>query len=126
MHPNFLILFVDSFFYFNVATNFFVMQNVTVEETKNKIESNHAFHLIDVREPHEHAEFNIGGTLLPLGKIQTMQIDDIDDWKQDEIIVYCRSGVRSMQAAMVLQQLGFAHVSNMTGGVLAWKEKFNN
>jgi len=77
--------------------------------------------LIDVREPHEHAEFNIGGTLLPLGKIQTMQIDDIEDLRSEPVIVYCRSGMRSAQAAMILEQLGFSDVSNLEGGMLGWQ-----
>ena len=49
------------------------MQTITVEELKAKIDNGETLHLVDVREPHEHAEFNIGGILLPLGKVQTMQ-----------------------------------------------------
>ncbi len=100
-----------------------MFQTITPEELQEKLKNKESIHLIDVREPHENAEFNIGGTLFPLGKIQTMQIDDIEDLRNEEVIVYCRSGVRSMQAAMILQQLGFTNVFNLTGGMLAWKEK---
>ena len=48
------------------------MKNITVNELKSKIDAHENLHLIDVREPHEHAEFNIGGTLLSVGKIQSM------------------------------------------------------
>jgi rhodanese-related sulfurtransferase len=48
--------------------------------------------LVDVRQPEEHADFNIGGILLPLGNIMSMQIDDIEDLRNQEIICYCRSG----------------------------------
>jgi rhodanese-related sulfurtransferase len=40
------------------------------------------------------------------------------------VIVYCRSGGRSGQAAMILETMGFSNVKNLTGGVLAWQEKF--
>lgn len=100
-----------------------MFQTITPEELQKKINAKKTIHLIDVREPHENAEFNIGGILIPIGKIQTMQIDEIEDLREEEVIVYCRSGVRSSQAAMILQQLGFTNVSNLTGGMLAWKEK---
>ena len=51
------------------------MQTITVEDLKAKLDAGEQIHLVDVREPHEHAEFNIGGILLPLGKVQTMQVD---------------------------------------------------
>jgi rhodanese-related sulfurtransferase len=100
------------------------MTPITVDEVKFRLESGEKLNLIDVREPHENADFNIGGTLVPLGKIQTMMIDDIDDLKNEEVICYCRSGQRSMQASLMLETFGFTDVKNLTGGMLAWKEKF--
>ncbi|GAA3951002.1 rhodanese-like domain-containing protein [Chitinophaga oryziterrae] len=100
------------------------MENITAEELKKRIDSGEALHIVDVREPHEHEEFNIGGTLLPLGDIRAMQIDEIEDLKEDEVIVYCRSGARSSQAAMILETMGFSNVKNLAGGMLGWQEKF--
>jgi rhodanese-related sulfurtransferase len=100
------------------------MQNITVEELKRRMDAGEKINLIDVREPHENADFNIGGTLIPLGKIQTMQVDDIEDLKGEEVILYCRSGNRSGQACMVLDMLGFKETKNLTGGMLGWQEKF--
>ena len=100
------------------------MQNISVDELKSRLDAGEKLHIIDVREPHENAEFNIGGILVPLGKIQTMQIDEIEDLKGEEVIVYCRSGNRSGQACMFLDTLGFKNTKNLTGGMLAWKEKF--
>ena len=100
-----------------------MFKTIEPEAVKARMDANDTIHLIDVREPHEHAVFNIGGTLLPLGKIQTMQIDDIEDLRSEEVIVYCRSGVRSSQAAMMLQQFGFTNVINLAGGMVAWQEK---
>jgi len=101
------------------------MQPISVEELKARIDSGESLHLVDVREPGEHAEFNIGGLLLPLGKVQTMQTDDIDDLKDEEVIVYCRSGNRSGQACLILETAGFTNVKNVTGGMLAWQDRIS-
>ncbi|HEU4552260.1 MAG TPA: rhodanese-like domain-containing protein [Chitinophaga sp.] len=100
------------------------MENITPEELKKRMDSGEQLNLVDVREPHENAEFNIGGILLPLGDIRAMQTDEIDNLKDQEVIVYCRSGNRSGQAAMVLETMGFQNVKNLAGGMLAWQEKF--
>ena len=100
------------------------MRNINVEELKSKIDAGEKVNLVDVREPDENAEFNIGGKLVPLGKIQSMQVDDLDDLKNEEVIVYCRSGRRSVTACLFLETFGFTNTVNLEGGVLAWKEKF--
>ena len=100
------------------------MTTITAEEVKARIDSGEKINIIDVREPQENTEFNIGGTLVPLGKIQTMQLDDIEEWKNDEVIVYCRSGNRSGQACLILEMAGFTNVKNLTGGMLEWRDKF--
>jgi len=100
------------------------MNNITVEELKKRIDAGEELHIVDVREPHENAEFNIGGILLPLGQVQTMQIDEIEDLKDKEVIMYCRSGNRSGQACMFLEMMGFKNTRNLVGGMLAWEEKF--
>ncbi len=100
------------------------MQTITVQELKERLDAGEKIHLVDVREPAENAEFNIGGVLLPVGEIRNMQTDSVDDWKDDEVILYCRSGNRSGQAAMILEQLGFKNVKNLVGGMLAWQQNF--
>jgi rhodanese-related sulfurtransferase len=100
------------------------MNVISVDELKLKMDKGEKLNLIDVRETHENADFNIGGILLPLGKVQTMQIESIDNLKTEPVIVYCRSGNRSMQAAMLLEQFGFENVTNLAGGMLAWEAKF--
>jgi rhodanese-related sulfurtransferase len=100
------------------------MENITVEEVKRRMSDGEKLNLVDVREPHEHADFNIGGILHPLGYIQAMQTDELESMKDEEIILYCRSGNRSGQAAMILETMGFANTKNLIGGMLAWEEKF--
>ena len=102
------------------------MENITPEELKTRIDNEEKITLIDVREPAETAEFNIGGISFPLGKIQSMQTEDLEHLKEEEVICYCRSGQRSQMAAMVLEQLGFTSVKNLKGGMLAWKEHENS
>jgi len=99
------------------------MNTITAEEVKARLDAGETIHLLDVREPDERAAFNIGGIFLPLGHIQTMQTDDIEDLKNEEVIVYCRSGGRSGQACLILQTMGFTNVINLTGGMLNWQEK---
>ena len=100
------------------------MQNITNDELKARLAAGEQLNLVDVREPHENAEFNIGGILYPLGKIKSMNVEELEDLKNEEVICYCRSGNRSGQACLILDTLGFKDTKNLVGGMLAWTEKF--
>ena len=100
------------------------MTNISSEELKSRLDAGEKINLLDVRQPEETAEYNIGGIALPLGIIQSMQTDEIEDWRDQEIICYCRSGNRSGIAALLLEEMGFADVKNLAGGMLKWKEKY--
>jgi len=102
------------------------MQNITVEELKARLDAGEHLNILDVREPAEYAQFNINGKLIPLGQIMGMQFDDIEDWKDQEIIVHCHAGMRSMQACMMLETAGFSNLKNLTGGMKDWQEKYGN
>ncbi|MEO8583885.1 MAG: rhodanese-like domain-containing protein [Flavitalea sp.] len=97
------------------------MENISVQEVSTRLQSGEKLHLVDVREPDENADFNIGGILLPLGAIYSMQLESIEDFKESEVIVYCRSGNRSLQAALFLETAGFKNVKNLAGGMNEWK-----
>ena len=95
--------------------------DITVQEYKQREKDNALdFFLLDVREPYEHDEFNIGGKLIPLGEI-TARLDELISHRDDEIVVYCRSGKRSAMAKMLLQQAGFKNVRNFEGGMIAYQ-----
>ena len=96
---------------------------ITVQELKQKLDQKEDFLLLDVREPHEYEEFNIGAKLIPLGSIP-VAVDDLEDYREKEIVVHCRSGARSASAQQFLIGVGFKDVKNLTGGVLAWQEAF--
>jgi len=75
--------------------------------------------VVDVREPHEWREGHIdGAVLLPLSRIGrlTQQVR-----REQEVILVCRSGNRSNAAAQALIQAGYADVSNLAGGMIAWQ-----
>jgi rhodanese-related sulfurtransferase len=102
------------------------MQNITVEELKKRMDQGENLNIVDVREPYENAEFNIGGILYPLGNIQSMMVDELEPFRDEEVILYCRSGNRSGQACMILETLGFKNTKNLVGGMLAWQDKFGS
>lgn len=100
------------------------MTTISLQEVHDRISNGEGLHLVDVRQPEEHADFNIGGTLLPLGNIMSMQTEDIEHLKSEEVICYCRSGQRSMQATMMLENMGFTNVKNLSGGMLGWESTY--
>ena len=100
------------------------MQTITVDELKARMDAGEKLNLIDCREPNEYAEFNIGATLIPLGKFQSFQIDELKDLKNEEVIIHCRSGNRSGQACMLLDTMGFTNTKNVIGGMLEWQAEF--
>jgi rhodanese-related sulfurtransferase len=102
------------------------MKSISVEQLKARLDAGEKLNLIDVREPNEYQEFNIGAKLVPLGKIQSMQADELDDLKGEEVILHCRSGKRSAVAAQFLETMGFTNTVNVEGGMLAWQEKFGS
>ncbi|MBN8680409.1 MAG: rhodanese-like domain-containing protein [Chitinophagales bacterium] len=99
--------------------------DLTVQELRNKIEAGDSFVFIDVREPWEFEEFNLGARLIPLNTLVT-SMGDLDEHKDDLIVVHCRSGSRSAMAQGLLLANGFKNVLNLKGGVMAWQDAFGN
>lgn len=96
---------------------------ISVEEFAEKRKSNGEIILIDVREPHEYEICNIEGSkLIPLGEIKD-RTDELNP--EDEIVIHCHHGGRSMKAATMLKEKGFKNVINLKGGIDEWAEKFD-
>lgn len=77
--------------------------------------------LVDVREKEEYREGHLPGALsVPRGFLE-MQIEGKLPDKDQPVIAYCQSGVRSLLAAKVLKDMGYRNVRSMTGGYGAWK-----
>lgn len=98
------------------------MKTISATELKARLDAGEKLRLLDVRREDEYENFNLGGTLLPLEKIQVMETEDIDGWKEEEIILYCRTGNRSVIASQYLAQMGFTNLINLSGGIVGWQE----
>ena len=92
--------------------------DVTVEELKLFIDNNAGVFLLDVREPQEHQICSIpGSVLIPLGELPN-RISELGGHK--DVVVHCKSGVRSAKAVKILSDAGFTKVRNLSGGILRW------
>lgn len=100
------------------------MKEINVEELKEKKESNSNFLLLDVREDVEYLVSNLEGHHIPLGELKN-RLEEIEDRKEDEVIVMCRSGNRSSKAAAYLENKGFKNVANLKGGIKDWAQKID-
>ncbi len=97
--------------------------DISVIELQKRLSAGEKINLIDVREVHEFEDFNLGGTLIPLGELPS-KLEDLEDLKDEEVIVHCRSGMRSNTAKQYMLQQGFTNVRNLIGGVLDWQAQF--
>jgi len=97
------------------------MPDITTTELKQRLQAGQTPHIIDVREPWEVEESHIQGSQnIPLGTLPT-KLDDLEDLKNEEVIVHCKSGGRSASAKAFLTQQGFTNVRNLEGGMLAYQ-----
>lgn len=99
------------------------MKDITVSELKSRLDNEENIFVIDVREPDEYDAYNIGAELIPLGSLMGA-LDDLEDYKNEEIVIHCRSGARSGKAKEFLKANGFSKVRNLLGGMLEWQEKY--
>jgi len=94
---------------------------IEVKDVKAKLDRGDDFVLIDVREPHEYRIASIpGAKLVPLGQVP-QHLNEFD--KNADIVIHCKSGMRSAKACGIFRQAGFQHVRNMKGGILAWSDQ---
>ena len=96
---------------------------ITVEELKAMRDRGDALVLVDVREPREWGISDLADSVkIPLG---TLQENLAKLSKEDDIVVYCRTGGRSGNAVQFLAQNGFARVRNLVGGINRWAERID-
>ncbi len=95
---------------------------ITVKDLKRRMDAGDDVVVLDVREPHEYKICNIGGLLIPLGELAA-RVHELDSAR--DIVVHCRTGVRSAQAVEFLQDAGFEHVWNLKGGIHAWSDEID-
>lgn len=99
------------------------VQETTVDQVKDKIDSGEEFFLVDVREESEFGKDHLPGAVhLGKGIIERdieARIPDLDA----PLILYCGGGFRSALAADNLQKMGYTNVLSMDGGIREWREK---
>src|SRR4051794_40002378 len=98
------------------------IKEVTVAETRVRLQQNPNAKLIDVREDNEWDAAHAAGAIhLGKGIIERDIVETAPD-KSTELILYCGGGYRSALAADVLKKMGYANVWSMAGGWKAWKD----
>jgi molybdopterin/thiamine biosynthesis adenylyltransferase/rhodanese-related sulfurtransferase/molybdopterin converting factor small subunit len=100
----------------NVGAEF----EITPAELKAKMDRGDEFVLIDVREPEEYAICRIQGSKLIPRATLPERLHELSS--ADEIVVHCKSGVRSGMAVDFLKQAGYRKVKNLVGGILRWSD----
>jgi adenylyltransferase/sulfurtransferase len=95
----------------------------TVDELKARLDRGESVFILDVRNPEEYQICRIpGSTLLPLPELPR-RLGELD--RQREMVVHCKSGMRSQRAIAFLRQQGFTKLSNLKGGILAWADRID-
>lgn len=93
---------------------------ISARELQAMLGSSSPPRLLDVREPEEFEIASLpGALLLPLGQIPA-QYSQLEQWKNETIVVYCHHGIRSLHAIHFLKQAGFVDLLNLSGGIDAW------
>ncbi|WP_022835398.1 molybdopterin-synthase adenylyltransferase MoeB [Salisaeta longa] len=98
---------------------------ISVQDLKKRRDAGDAPFVLDVRKPHEAEIANIGADrLIPLDELPE-RLAELEDQKEREVVVHCRSGGRSAKATALLRQHGF-DAKNLAGGTLAWSEEIDD
>ncbi|AKP52724.1 rhodanese-like domain-containing protein [Cyclobacterium amurskyense] len=96
------------------------MKDIEVEELKSRLDKKEQFVFLDVRETYEYEDDNLGAINIPLAQLPN-KLSEIEKYKDEEIIVHCRSGARSGNAKVFLESKGYTKVRNVLGGILAYR-----
>ena len=72
--------------------------------------------LLDIRTPYEIEELNLGGIQIPLDEL-LMNVEQIENLKNQEVIIICYTGLQSEIAQRILKKRGFQHLRNLEGGL---------
>lgn len=97
---------------------------ISVAELKRRIDGGMTPFLLDVREQAETEIATLHAQLIPLGHLES-RLEELADRRHEEIIVHCRTGVRSADAVRILQRHGFTGAVNLAGGIRAWSEEID-
>ncbi len=100
-----------------------VTEQTDPEAVREALESGEDVTILDVREPEEWEAGHIKGAKhLPRGLLELKAADELPDTNA-RIVTHCASGGRGTLAARTLREMGYTNVTNMEGGIKAWREK---
>jgi adenylyltransferase/sulfurtransferase len=95
----------------------------TVEDLKGRLDRGEKVFILDVRNPEEYQICRIpGSTLIPLPELPR-RVGELD--REREMVVHCKSGMRSAKAVQFLRDQGFRRLKNLKGGILAWADRID-
>lgn len=119
---NIILIVVIAFLVYRYIKKYLASRNLrqyNVNEAKQLINNNKSVVVLDVRTTGERNSGFIKGSMhIPFNELST-RINELEKFRNNEIIVYCRSGNRSLNAASYLSKKGF-NTANLKGGFLAW------
>jgi putative lipoprotein len=99
--------------------NMGAVTNITAKEAKEIMDSQTGYIILDVRSEEEYKEGHVPyAKSLPLDVLESKAAEELPD-KEQQILVYCRSGNRSTKAAGILEKLGYTNIKNF-GGIKDW------
>lgn len=102
------------------------MQDITSQELKERVDAGTTPIMVDVREPFEWNMQHLDGVeKISMGDIPA-RLPELSKWKDEELVIICRSGGRSGNITNFLRQQGFSNVRNLTGGMLGWKRDIDS
>jgi sulfur-carrier protein adenylyltransferase/sulfurtransferase len=96
------------------------VEQITPEQLKQELDAKKDLFVLDVREPYEFQIANLGGHLIPLNDLPK-RVGELNP--QQDIVVHCKGGGRSQQAAEFLKKSGFEKVRNLAGGINGWSDR---
>lgn len=94
--------------------------DISAQDLKDRITKGESLIIIDVREPYEYDEYNIGAQLIPLADLPE-KLESLKNHLNEEIILHCKSGNRSAAAKAFMTNKGFSNVKCLVGGIVAYQ-----
>ena len=97
---------------------------IDVHELHRRLSDDEDLALLDVRQPIEHQTGNLEGVLIPLQQLP-YRLEELEPYRDQPLVVYCRTGNRSGKAVQFLQSRGFSGAVNLKGGVTDWRDQID-
>jgi adenylyltransferase/sulfurtransferase len=97
---------------------------ISIHELKRHIDAGESPVILDVRTAREREMLHLGGLLIPLQQLP-FRMHELESYRDQTIVVYCRSGARSAQAVRFMHSAGFTGAVNLKGGTQAWREEID-